>query len=204
MIDQLIPFLTASAILTISPGPDIIYVMVQGMANGKKHGFVTALGLATGIIVHTSLVAFGVSAIIKSSDSLFLIIKLLGASYLLYLAWLVFKSDPKIAYSSKGIQKKSLLSLFKQGFIMNVLNPKVTIFFLAFFPGFLWDPEGNTVVQFYILGLLFMGITILIFGSVALLAGKISTYLKKHTHSALVLKWLQIVVFIGIATFILI
>ena len=204
MLDQLIPFLTASAILTISPGPDIIYVMVQGMANGKKHGFVTALGLATGIIVHTSLVAFGVSVIIRNSDSLFLIIKLLGASYLLYLAWLVFKSDPKIAYSSKGIQKKSLLSLFKQGFIMNVLNPKVTIFFLAFFPGFLWDPEGNTVVQFYILGLLFMGITILIFGSVALLAGKISTYLKTHTHSGLVLKWLQIIVFMGIAVFILI
>ena len=204
MLDQLIPFLTASAILTISPGPDIIYVMVQGIANGKKHGFVTALGLATGIIVHTSLVAFGVSAIIKSSDSLFLIIKLLGASYLLYLAWLVFKSDPKIAYSSKGIQKKSLLSLFKQGFIMNVLNPKVTIFFLAFFPGFLWDPEGNTVVQFYVLGLLFMGVTIFIFGSVALLAGKISTYLKTHTHSGLVLKWLQIIVFMGIAIFILI
>ena len=204
MLDQLIPFLTASAILTISPGPDIIYVMVQGMANGKKHGFVTALGLATGIIVHTSLVAFGVSVIIRNSDSLFLIIKLLGASYLLYLAWLVFKSDPKIAYSSKGIQKKSLLSLFKQGFIMNVLNPKVTIFFLAFFPGFLWEPEGNTVVQFYVLGLLFMGVTIFIFGSVALLAGKISTYLKTHTHSGLVLKWLQIIVFMGIAVFILI
>ncbi|SKB62974.1 Threonine/homoserine/homoserine lactone efflux protein [Salegentibacter holothuriorum] len=204
MLEQLIPFLTASAILTISPGPDIIYVMVQGMANGKKHGFITALGLATGIIIHTSLVAFGVSAIIKNSDSLFFTIKLLGAIYLLYLAWQVFKSEPEIAYSAKGIKKKSLFSLFKQGFIMNVLNPKVTIFFLAFFPGFLWEPEGNTVVQFYILGLLFMGITILIFGSVALLAGKISTYLKKHTHSGLVLKWLQIIVFLGIAVFILI
>ena len=204
MLEQLIPFLTASAILTISPGPDIIYVMVQGMANGKKHGFVTALGLAIGIIIHTSLVAFGVSAIIKNSDTLFFIIKLFGAIYLLYLAWQVFKSDPEIAYSAEGIKDKSLFSLFKQGFIMNVLNPKVTIFFLAFFPGFLWEPDGNTVIQFYILGAFFMLLTILIFGSVALLAGKISNYLKKHKHSGIVLKWLQIVVFIGIASFILI
>jgi len=204
LLEQLIPFLTASAILTISPGPDIIYVMVQGMANGKKHGFVTALGLASGIIIHTSLVAFGVSAIIKNSDTLFFIIKLFGAIYLLYLAWQVFKSDPEIAYSAEGIKEKSLFSLFKQGFIMNVLNPKVTIFFLAFFPGFLWDPDGNTVIQFYILGAFFMLLTILIFGSVALLAGKISNYLKRHKHSGIVLKWLQIVVFIGIASFILI
>jgi len=204
LLEQLIPFLTASAILTISPGPDIIYVMVQGMANGKKHGFVTALGLATGIVIHTSLVAFGVSAIIKNSDTLFFIIKLFGAIYLLYLAWQVFKSDPEIAYSAEGIKEKSLFSLFKQGFIMNVLNPKVTIFFLAFFPGFLWEPDGNTVIQFYILGAFFMLLTILIFGSVALLAGKISNYLKKHKHSGIVLKWLQIVVFVGIASFILI
>jgi|TARA_R100000789_G_scaffold96673_1_gene98455 threonine/homoserine/homoserine lactone efflux protein len=204
LLEQLIPFLTASAILTISPGPDIIYVMVQGMANGKKHGFVTALGLASGIIIHTSLVAFGVSAIIKNSDTLFFIIKLLGAIYLLYLAWQVFKSDPEIAYSAEGIKEKSLSSLFKQGFIMNVLNPKVTIFFLAFFPGFLWEPNGNTVIQFYILGAFFMLLTILIFGSVALLAGKISNYLKRHKHSGIVLKWLQIVVFIGIASFIII
>ncbi|OEY73387.1 LysE family translocator [Salegentibacter salarius] len=204
MLEQLIPFLTASAILTISPGPDIFYVMVQGMVNGKKHGFVTALGLATGIIINTSLVAFGVSVIIKNSDTLFFIIKLFGAIYLLYLAWQVFKTDPEIAYSAEGIKEKSLFSLFKQGFIMNVLNPKVTIFFLAFFPGFLWEPNGNTVIQFYILGAFFMLLTILIFGSVALLAGKISNYLKRHKHSGVVLKWLQIVVFVGIASFILI
>ncbi|WP_037319843.1 LysE family translocator [Salegentibacter sp. Hel_I_6] len=204
MLEQLIPFLTASVILTISPGPDIIYVMVQGMANGKKHGFVTALGLATGIIIHTSLVAFGVSAIIKNSDTLFFVIKLFGAFYLLYLAWQVSKSDPEIAYSSEGIKDKSLFSLFKQGFIMNVLNPKVTIFFLAFLPGFLWEPEENTLMQFYILGAIFMILTILIFGSVALLAGKISTYLKKHRQSGLVLKWLQIIVFLGIAVFIIV
>ncbi len=203
MVEQLIPFLTASILLTLSPGPDIIFVMVQGMANGKKHGIITALGLATGIIIHTTLVAFGVSAIIKDSETLFFIIKLLGAVYLMYLTWRIFKSDPEIDYSAEAIKQKSLFSLFQQGFIMNVLNPKVTIFFLAFFPGFLWNTSGNTVVQFYILGGIFMLQTILIFGSVALFAGKISEYLRKHRLSGHILKWLQIVVFIGIVILIL-
>ncbi len=203
MVEQLLPFLTASILLTLTPGPDIIFVMVQGMANGKKHGVVTALGLATGIIIHTTLVAFGVSAIIKESENIFLAIKIFGAAYLLYLAYRVFKSNPEIAYSAEGIQQKPLFSLFKQGFIMNVLNPKVTIFFLAFFPGFLWDTSGNTVIQFYILGGLFILQTILIFGSVAILAGKIAEYLRKHRFSGHILKWLQIVVFMGIAILIL-
>lgn len=203
MLEQLLPFLTASVILTLSPGPDIIYVMVQGMANGKKHGFFTALGLATGIIIHTSLVAFGVSALIKESETVFLLIRIFGAIYLIYLAYQVYKSDAEIAYSAAGIQRRSLFSLYRQGFIMNVLNPKVTIFFLAFFPGFLWEPGNNTVLQFYILGGIFMLQTIIIFGSVAFLAGKISAYLKRHRHSGVVLKWLQIIVFIGIALFIL-
>ena len=87
---------------------------------------------------------------------------------------------------------------------MNVLNPKVTIFFLALFPGFLWDPEGNTVLQFYILGLIFIIQAFLIFVFVAILAGSISKYLQKHRNSGVVLKWIQVVVFIGIGVFILI
>ena len=204
MIEQILPFLTASVLLTLSPGPDIIFVLVQGMANGKKPAIAVALGLATGIIVHTSLVAFGVSAVIRQSPNLFLLIKIFGALYLVFLAWKVYKSDAKIAFSAEGVTRKKPIALYRQGFIMNVLNPKVSIFFLAFFPGFLWEPDGNTVLQFYILGGLFMLQTILIFGAVAILAGKISIYLKQHRNSGLILKWLQIVVFVGIALFILI
>lgn len=203
MIDQLIPFLTASILLTFSPGPDIIYVLVRSMAYGSKQGIITALGLVSGILIHTSLVAFGVSAIIKQSDSVFLIIKVLGAAYLLYLAWQVYKSDPEIAFSSEGINNRSLKSLFKQGFIMNVLNPKVGIFFLAFFPGFLWEPEGNTVAQFYILGLVFILQALIIFSVVAILADKISVYIKSHPKSGVFLKWMQVVIFILIAVLIL-
>ncbi|WP_423819593.1 LysE family translocator [Salinimicrobium sp. TIG7-5_MAKvit] len=205
MAGELIAFLAAAVLLTLSPGPDIIYVLVQGMTNGKKHGIVTALGLVSGIIVHTSLVAFGISAIIKQSENLFLMIRLLGAAYLFYLAWKVYKSDSTITVKAPAAeQKKKLAALFKRGFLMNVLNPKVAIFFLAFFPGFLWDPQGNTVYQFYVLGFLFMLQAFLIFAAVAILAGKISVYLQKHPASAQIFKWLQVVVFVGIGMFILV
>ncbi|MGY5848030.1 LysE family translocator [Salegentibacter sp. HM20] len=204
MPEQLLPFLTASILLTLSPGPDIIFVLVQGIANGKKPALAVTLGLATGIIIHTSLVAFGVSAVIRQSPNLFLFIKIFGALYLVFLAWKVFQSDAKIAITAEGVIRKKPFALYRQGFIMNVLNPKVSIFFLAFFPGFLWDPEGNTILQFYVLGALFMLQTILIFGSVGLAAGQISKYLKKHNNSGVVLKYLQIIVFLGIAVLILI
>jgi len=202
MLLQLIPFLTASILLTLSPGPDIIYVLVQSISNGKKAGIITTLGLVSGIIIHTSLVAFGVSAIIKASPILFAIIKIFGALYLFYLAYKVIKSDSSIAIGENTLAKRSR-NLFGQGFMMNVLNPKVTIFFLAFFPGFLWEPDGNTIYQFYILGFLFMLQALLIFGSVALLAGKISKYLKSHRNSGRILKWTQIIVFIVIGLLIL-
>ena len=189
-------------LLTISPGPDIIYVLVQSITNGKKYGIATALGLVSGIIIHTTLVAFGVSAIIKQSEYIFFGIKLFGALYLVYLAYITFKSNEELLLSTKAY-KKGLLQLFKQGFIMNVLNPKVSIFFLAFFPGFLYSDTQSTIVQFYVLGLLFMLQALLIFALVALLSGSFASYLKKHPTFNTNIKWFKIVVFIGIAIFIL-
>ncbi len=200
----LLSFTLASMALAISPGPDNIYVLMQSITNGKKYGIVTTAGLVSGVLVHTTLVAFGVSAIIKQSDTLFFIIKLLGALYLLYLAYKVFKSDGSVQFTEDGVQKKGLWSLFKQGFWMNVLNPKVSIFFLAFFPGFLFSDSLSHVTQFYVLGVLFMLQAFLVFGLIALLAGAISNYIKKHDGVGVFLKWLQIIVFIGIAVFILI
>lgn len=201
--DILISFALATSALAISPGPDNIFVLVQSITNGKAHGLATVCGLITGCLVHTTLLAFGVSAIIAANESLFFIIKLLGALYLLFLAYKVFKSDGQLNLESEVMPKKSLKGLFAQGFLMNVLNPKVIIFFLAFFPGFLFSDSMSTVWQFYILGGIFMLVSFLIFSSIALLAGQIKTYTLKHKNSGLVLKWLQIVVFVGIAIFIL-
>lgn len=199
----LFSFALATSALAISPGPDNIYVLVQSITNGKSYGLATVSGLITGCIVHTTLLAFGVSAIIKANEDLFFAIKVLGAIYLLYLAYKVYKSSPQLDLDANTVPKKSLNGLFVQGFFMNVLNPKVTIFFLAFFPGFLFSESMSTVIQFYILGGVFMLVSFIIFSSIALLAGQIKKYITKHRNSGLVLKWLQIVVFIGIAIFIL-
>ncbi len=194
----------ATSALAISPGPDNIYVLVQSISNGKSFGLATVCGLITGCIVHTTLLAFGVSAIIKDNENIFLAIKIFGAIYLLYLAYNVFKSNSEINFGDNTAPKKSLNALFVQGFFMNVLNPKVTIFFLAFFPGFLFSDSLSTVIQFYILGGIFMLVSFVIFSAIALLAGEIKTYTLSHKNSGVVFKWLQIVVFVGIAIFILI
>ncbi|WP_283637411.1 LysE family translocator [Aquaticitalea lipolytica] len=201
--DLLLSFILATSALAISPGPDNIYVLMQSLVNGKKYGIATVCGLITGCLVHTTLVAFGVSAIIKQNDSLFFIIKLFGALYLLYLAFNVYKSDAELSLNSNNIPKKSTIQLFKQGFIMNVLNPKVSIFFLAFFPGFLFSNTLSTITQFYVLGFIFMIVSFIIFSIIAVLSGLISEYIKKHKNVGFILKWLQIIVFVGIAIFIL-
>lgn len=189
--------------LAFAPGPDNIYVLMQSMVNGKKYGLATVAGLVSGCLVHTTLLAFGVSSIIKNNNGLFFVIKLLGALYLFYLAFKIFKSDSDLKIATNDVPKKGLLQLFKQGFIMNVLNPKVTIFFLAFFPGFLFSNTLSHVIQFYVLGLLFMLVTFIVFGSIAILSGTISRYIIGHSKVGLFLKWLQIIVFIGIGVFIL-
>lgn len=203
MIETLLSFTIATFALALSPGPDNIYVLSQSLVNGTKSGIATTAGLVSGCIVHTTLLAFGVSALITASETGFYIIKILGALYLFYLAYKVFRGDPDIAFSNNA-PKKNYFQLFKQGVVMNLLNPKVMIFFLAFFPGFLWDNDGDTVFQFYVLGGIFMLVSFLTFSSIAFLAGSISGFLLKNKSVGLYLKWLQILVFVGIAIFILI
>lgn len=202
MIETLISFSIATLALAVFPGPDNIYVLTQSLVNGTKSGIATTAGLISGCIVHTTLLAFGVSAIITASEEVFYGIKVLGACYLLYLAYKVYKSDEHISLSENA-PKKSYSQLFKTGVIMNLVNPKVMIFFLAFFPGFLWNKEGNTVAQFYILGIIFMVISFITFSAIAIAAGRISTLLLEWKNMEVVLKWLQILVFVGIAVFIL-
>lgn len=203
VIEHLLIFAVATAGLAFSPGPDNIYVMSQAMAYGTRYGLATIAGLMLGCVVHTTLLAFGVSALIATSPLIFLAIKILGAAYLLYLAFMVFKSEPTITATTQT-QKKSYWQLFKQGIIMNLINPKVILFFLAFFPSALWDPSGNLVQQFYIIGATFIVVSFLIFSTIAVLAGYLAGQLKKKSGVGVFFKWLQIVVFVGIAVFILI
>ncbi|MEY8780717.1 LysE family translocator [Allomuricauda sp. XS_ASV26] len=197
----LIGFLVSSIALALSPGPDNIFVLAQSISNGTKAGMATVFGLVSGCLVHTTLLAFGVSEIIKRSDALFFAIKLFGAVYLLFLAYKVYQSDASIMLDKEGQPAKSPRNLFWTGFTMNVLNPKVSIFFLAFFPGFLFSDTLDTVIQFYALGLLFMLSALLVFGTIAFLAGSISNYLTRNKKAGIYLKWVQIIVFMGIAVY---
>jgi threonine/homoserine/homoserine lactone efflux protein len=203
MFETLLSFAFATSLLAISPGPDNIFVLTQSIVNGKKFGLATVFGLMSGCLVHTTLLAFGVSAIIKESENLFTGIKVFGAIYLLFLAYKVWKADAKITFSEENTSKKTTGQLFKEGFIMNVLNPKVSIFFLAFFPGFLFSDTINTVFQFYVLGIVFMLVSLVIFSTIAFLAGSISENIKGNNKIGYYLKWTQIIVFILIAIFIL-
>ncbi|MAD97376.1 MAG: lysine transporter LysE [Flavobacteriaceae bacterium] len=202
-LEILISFVFATSVLAVSPGPDNIFVLTQSVVHGRKYGIATVLGLMTGCIIHTTLVAFGISAIIKANPAVFMGIKVLGAVYLLYLAFLVFKSDPNITMDLNNVEKKSTLKLFKVGFWMNVLNPKVTIFFMALFPGFLFSDSLSEVIQFYVLGGLFIVTSFVIFSTIAILGGTASQKIQESVFLKQFLKWMQIVVFVGIAVFIL-
>lgn len=202
MLEVLLSFSLATLVLAFSPGPDNIYVLTQSLAHGSKSGIATTAGLISGCIVHTALLAFGVSALITASPKLFFVIKCLGAGYLLYLAYKVYVADASIQIEANSIQKRSNWQYFKIGVFMNLINPKVMLFFIAFFPAFLWNPSKETELQFFILGAVFMVVSFIVFGCIALLAGSISNYLKGNNRVGVVLKWLQIVVFAGIAVFI--
>ena len=203
MLETLSAFIFATAILAISPGPDNIFVLTQSIVNGRKYGIATILGLMTGCLIHTTFVAFGYSTLIEQQPFLFMGIKIFGANYLLYLAYQVYKSDAKITFSTEHVLQKTTVELFKKGFLMNVLNPKVTLFFLAFFPQFLFSEQLSHLVQFYVLGMLFIFVSFLIFGAIALLGGQVSDAISKRKNIGWYLKWGQIVVFVVISIFII-
>lgn len=202
MIDiaTLIPFMIASVGLTIAPGPDVIYVLTQSISNGTKAGLATAAGLVTGIIFHTTAVALGVSALVLQSENLFVLIKFLGSLYLVFLAYKTIKSEVSRIRVNE-LPKETYSILYRRGIFMNVINPKVTLFFLAFLPGFV-DYSKSSIPQFYVLGFIFMLQAFAVFALVSALSGTIFKTLRENPKSQTYLNYLQVAVFLGIALFI--
>jgi threonine/homoserine/homoserine lactone efflux protein len=145
-LSNLYMFIIASFLLCIAPGPDNIYVLTQGMTKSKKAAIITTLGLCTGLIIHTSAAAFGISMIFKTSQIAFDIVKYLGVAYLLYIAYQVYKHRNEPLNLDTKASKKDLKALYFKGFLMNILNPKVSIFFLAFLPQFVSVQNGNLLL----------------------------------------------------------
>ena len=199
----LISFSIASFLLALAPGPDNFFVLTFSAKYGKTLGLFTVLGLVSGCLVHTTLVAFGVSALIINNDFLFSLLMYVGAFYLLFIAFKVYKSDNSIKELDQANNQIGKFKVFVNGFLMNILNPKVLAFFLAFFPTFIFSESINPLIQFYILGGIFMIITLIVFSSIAIFSSLIYRNFKKYKFYTDLLKWLNIIVLISIAIIIL-
>ncbi len=174
-IEALATFVFTCTMLALAPGPDNIFVMTQGALYGRRAGILVTLGLSTGLIYHTTAVALGLAAIIQASPKIFSLVKILGAGYLLYLAWLAFRAS---ASSLSGTTPQlSGAQLFRRGIIMNITNPKVTVFCLAFLPQFTSPENGPLGLQIFWLGLVFICVTLVVFGGIAFLAGSVGSVL---------------------------
>ena len=203
MESMLISFSIASFLLALAPGPDNFFVLTFSAKYGKTLGLFTVLGLVSGCFVHTTLVAFGVSALIINNDFLFSMLMYIGAFYLLLIAFKVYKSDNSIKEFEQVDNQIGRFKVFINGFLMNILNPKVLAFFLAFFPTFIFSESINPLIQFYILGGIFMIITLIVFSSIAIFSSLIYRNFKKYRFYTDLLKWLNIIVLISIAIIIL-
>ena len=190
---SLFGFLCASMALTISPGPDNIFVITQGITRGRKAAIVTALGMCSGISIHSTAAALGISALFYSSAIAFNLVKYAGAIYLLYLAVKTVRSRSSITLGPK--ESLPLSALFRRGFIMNVLNPKVALFFLAFLPQFVKSSSGQFPLQMLFLGALFMIQAIMIFSLIGWFSGTIGCYVVSKPGFSRYFEWLTAGVF---------
>ncbi len=198
-ITSLYMFIIASFLLCLAPGPDNIYVLTQGITKSKKAAIVTTLGLCSGIIIHTSAAAFGISVIFQTSEFAFNLVKYLGAAYLLYIAYQAFKHRNEKLDLSIQDSTKELKKLYIKGFVMNILNPKVSIFFLAFLPQFVNTQLGNVPMQMIILGFIFMALTIIVFSLIGIAGNVLSEKLVKNPSISKVLNILTSFVLGGLA-----
>ena len=197
-IDVLFAFLTSVFFLTLSPGPDIIYVFYKSSTSGFKEAAKLSIGLTSGLLIHTSFVVLGISALIKSNQDYYDIIKYFGFIYFSYQALSQFLNKNKSG--NKRIEDKNS---FVTGLLMNLLNPKVSIFFIAFLPAFVFHNSLDIELQLMILGIIFWAVATLIFVFISLISSNFKTLFEKYINYKK-LKYIQAFIFLLIALYILI
>ena len=200
--DVALTFFTMAMLLAITPGPDNIFVLTQSALYGRAAGAATALGMTTGLFAHSAAVALGVAVIFKTSETAFTILKIVGAIYLLYLAWGAFRATA-IHTGGQGRPFAGHKALFRRGIIMNVTNPKVTLFFLALLPQFADPARGPVSLQIILLGLLVQLSTVIVFGSVAFLGGTLAARVNSSPRTQIWINRLAGCIFAGLAAFLL-
>jgi threonine/homoserine/homoserine lactone efflux protein len=181
-LNSFLTFLVAAITLTLLPGPDNMYVITESLSRGFKRGFSLSLGLASGVLVHTIFTASGLAILIREWPALSWFIRLTGAAYLLYLAYGAWKEKPQSFQwkNSQNSSPKAFWTSYKKGFLMNVLNPKVTLFFLALLPQFISaDSPWSSFYQMLLMGVTFMLQAALIFSLMAALASYFGSFLQR-------------------------
>lgn len=197
-LHTLLTFFGASLVLALAPGPDNVFVLAQSAATGRRSGLLVTAGLCTGLSVHTLLVAVGVAALIRSSPPAFSLLKGVGAAYLLYLAWMSFRAP----VADRELGAAAALDgpeLYRRGIVMNITNPKVSLFFLAFLPQFADPTLGPLWPQIVILGAVFILATVIVFGGIAVLAARVGAVFSRSERAQRMLNRGAALVFVILA-----
>lgn len=202
-IENYLGFMAASLLLNVTLGSDSMYIITRSVSQGNKAGMYSVLGVISGILVHTLLAALGLSILLANSPLAFTIVKYIGASYLCYLGFkmLTSKRDAPLAEQlnekSKLAKTLDYFKIYKQGMLTNTLNPKVALFFLAFFPQFVDPSYAHSTLSFLILGLTFAVTSLIWCMCLALLASRFSQKLRENPKIESVLNKISGMVFIG-------
>jgi len=195
---QLLVFIAAGWLLNLTPGPDVLYIVSNALRSGARAGLVAGLGITAGCFVHVFAAAVGVGALLSASATAFTVLKLVGAAYLLYLAWQAFHAPASSDAVDAGTEP-SMFSMYLRGVVMNLTNPKVVFFFLAFLPQFVRPEQGPVATQILWLGLLFILSTLLSFGIITVFASAISQRLRGSAKAQQALNRAAALVFCGLA-----
>jgi threonine/homoserine/homoserine lactone efflux protein len=194
-------FVAASLAVIVAPGPDNIYVLTRGIAQGRKVALASAWGMCSGLLFHTTLAAVGLSAILARSAGALSLVKYIGAAYLVYLGIRALLSREEFSPSVENSFTVKLRNFFLQGLTMNLLNPKVAVFFMAFLPQFV-SPSvgtaGSAALRLVALGLVFALLSVVIFSAIALFSGVVGDRLSRNPRFATALQWSTAFVLVGL------
>jgi threonine/homoserine/homoserine lactone efflux protein len=190
-------FVAASWTLIVTPGPDLLYVVTRGMSQGRRAGLLSAMGVTLGLLVHTVSAAFGLAVLLQTSALAFLLVKYVGAVYLVYLGWQALRDKSRLALAEPH-RPADFRSVFWQGVLSNVLNPKVALFFLAFLPQFADSGSGSVTLQMMLLGLTFALFGVIFLTIVAYFSGSIGNWLLRQPRISGLLRWLTGAILIGL------
>lgn len=198
-LEVLAAFFGAALLLSIAPGPDNIFVLTQSALYGARAGMTTTLGLVTGLVGHTLAVALGIAALLKAFPLAFTLLKTCGAAYLIWLAWLSLRAKAATAESSGRSAFPGYPALYRRGVVMNITNPKVALFFLAFLPQFCVPSGWPMSFQIVLFGALFMLATIVVFFAVAALGGRLALLFNRSPNAQVFIHRVAAAVFVGLA-----